>query len=220
MLFMKLTKRMRKILAGTLLAFVLLTGFGCQHQKIKTLEEQVSVKQEQQVKSETKMYKDTIRRKFNEMQSYKIEEGKINFKHSLPYEKKATFSTHKVNISAFGDVYYAYDVDLKDASMVETEDTITIYLPSAYLDKDSLHLEVDSLQFINSATYSSFFADKEDNREAMKQFVTSFEKEASVKIDKYYKEEAKNHLPYNSKKQVKKLVESFVHDKEVIVEMK
>ena len=76
MLFMKLTKRMRKILAGTLVVFVLLGGFGCQHQKIKALEEQVSVKQEQQVKSETKMYKDTIRRKFNEMQSYKIVHSK------------------------------------------------------------------------------------------------------------------------------------------------
>ena len=220
MVFMKLTKRMRKILAGTLLAFVLLTGFGCQHQKIKALEEQVSVKQEQQVKSETKMYKDTIRRKFNEMQSYRIEEGKINFKHDFTYEKKATFSTHKVNISAFGDVYYAYDVDLKDASVVETEDTITIYLPSAYLDKDSLHVEQDSLQFVNSKTYSSFFADKEDNREAMKQFITSFEEKAGVKIDKYYKEEAKNHLPYQSKVQVKKLVGSFVHDKDIIVEVK
>lgn len=217
---MKLTKRMRRLLAGALVVFVLLAGFSCQHQKIKALEEQVSVKQEQQVKSETKMYKDTIRRKFNEMQSYRIEEGKINFKHDFTYKKKATFSTHKVNISAFGDVYYAYDVDLKDASVVETEDTITIYLPSAYLDKDSLHIEQDSLQFVNSKTYSSFFADKEDNREAMKQFVTSFEKEASVKIDKYYKEESKNHLPYNSKKQVKKLVESFVHDKTIEVKMK
>ena len=217
---MKLTKRMRKLLAGILLTSVLLTGFSCQQQKIKSLEEQVNTKQEQQVKSETKMYKDTIRRKFNEMQSYRIEEGKINFKHDFTYEKKATFSTHKVNISAFGDVYYAYDVDLRDISMVETEDTITIYLPSAYLDKDSLHVEQDSLQFVNSKTYSSFFADKEDNREAMKQFITSFEKEASVEIDKYYKEEAKNHLPYNSKKQVKKLVESFVRDKDVIVKMK
>ena len=218
---MKLTKRVKKLLAGTLMAFVLMTMFSCQHQKIKALEEQANIKQEQQVeKTETKMYKDTIRNKFNEMQSYQIEEGKINFKHDFTYEKKATFSTHKVNISAFGDVYYAYDVDLRDISMVETEDTITIYLPSAYLDKDSLHIEQDSLQFVNSKTYSSFFADKEDNREAMKQFITSFEKEASVKIDKYYKEESKNHMPYQAKKQVKKLVESFVHDKDVIVKMK
>ena len=105
---MKLTKRMKKLLAGTLVAFVLMTMFSCQHQKIKALEEKVNVKQEQQVeKTETKMYKDTIRNKFNEMQSYQVEEGKINFKHDFTYEKKATFSTHKVNISAFGDVYYA-----------------------------------------------------------------------------------------------------------------
>ena len=218
---MKLTKRMRKLLAGVLLTFVLLTGFSCQQQRIRVLEEQANIKQEQQVeKTETKMYKDTIRNKFNEMQSYQVEEGKINFKHDFTYEKKAKFSTHKVNISAFGDVYYAYNVDLKDASVVETEDTITIYLPEAYLDKESLHVEQDSLQFVDSKTYSSFFADKEDNREAMKQFITSFEKQAAVKIDKYYKEEVKNHMPYQAKKQVKKLVGSFVHDKEIIVEVK
>ena len=67
---MKLTKRVKKLLAGTLVAFVLMTMFSCQHQKIKALEEQTNIKQEQQVeKTETKMYKDTIRNKFNEMQS-------------------------------------------------------------------------------------------------------------------------------------------------------
>ena len=218
---MKLPKRVKKLLVGVLAGIILLTGFSCQQRKIRSLEEQVNVRQEQQVeKTKTKMYKDTIRNKFNEMQSYQIEEGKINFKHDFEYSKKAKFSTHKVNISAFGDVYYAYNVDLKNASVVETDDTITIYIPEAYLDKESLHVEQDSLQFVNSKTYSSFFADKEDNREAMKQFITSFEKQAAVKIGKYYKEEVKNHMPYQAKVQVKKLVGSFVHDKKIIVEVK
>ena len=74
MVFTKLTRRVKKLLAGTLVAFVLMTMFSCQHQKIKSLEEQANVKQEQQVeKTETKMYKDTIRNKFNEMQSYQVE---------------------------------------------------------------------------------------------------------------------------------------------------
>ena len=54
----------------------------------------------------------------------------------------------------------------------------------------------------------------------MKQFITSFEKQAAVKIDKYYKEEVKNHMPYQAKKQVKKLVGSFVHNKTIEVKMK
>ena len=43
---MKLTKRVKKLLAGTLVAFVLMTMFSCQHQKIKALEEQANIKQE------------------------------------------------------------------------------------------------------------------------------------------------------------------------------
>ncbi len=88
------------------------------------------------------------------------------------------------------------------------------------LDSKTLHVEQDSIQLINSSTYSSWFADKEDNRIAMNEFTQSFEKEAAKRIDKYYKEEVKNHMPYQAKVQVKKLVGSFIRDKEIIVEVK
>ena len=217
---MKIPKRVRKILAGVLLGLLLFTGFGCQHRKINYLEDQINGKQEQQVTTKTHMYKDAIVNKFNDMQSYKIEDGKINFKHDFSYSKKATFTTHEVSISAFADVYYEYDVDLSNANITETEDTITILLPEPYLNEESLHVDLDSIQYINSKTHSSLFANKEDSRNASKEFISSLEKEAYKKIDKYYAEENKGHIPYNAKKQVKKLVGSFIHDKEIVVDMK
>ena len=52
---MKLTKRMRKLLAGILLTSVLLTGFSCQQQKIKSLEELLILKEEHLKVKEQKM---------------------------------------------------------------------------------------------------------------------------------------------------------------------
>ncbi len=217
---MKIPKRVKKILVGVLLGLLLLIGFGYQHHKINYLEEQINDKQEQQVTSTTHMYKNTIVNKFNDIQSYKIEDGKINFKHDYTYSKRATFTTHEVSISAFADVYYEYDIDLSNASIIETENTITISLPRPYLNKETLHVEPDSVQYINSETHSSLFANKEDSRNASKEFIGSLEKEAYKKIDKYYIKESKNHIPYNAKKQVKELVGSFVHDKKIVVNMK
>ena len=213
-------KKVKKILLPILLGVTLIfAGFKYQANKINDLQQQLDSKTLHVEQSETVMYKDTIRNKFNELQAYKIEDGKINFKHSYKY-KKDGFIDKKIQITAFADVYYEYDINLKDASIIEDDSTITVLIPKAYLNKESLHVEQDSIQLINSSTYSSWFADKEDNRIAMNEFTQSFEKEAAKRIDKYYKEEVKNHMTYQAKVQVKKLVGSFVHEKKIIVEVK
>ena len=215
----KLNKKVRKVLLPILLsAVIVVTGFGCQHRKIKELESQIQTKQ---VKTITNMNKDAIISKFNEVRTYKVEDGKINFNHKYTYEDKAFLGfKKKINITAFADVYYQYNVDLQDASIIETEDKITILLPKAYLDKDTLHVKQDSIQYVESGTNSNIFADKDDNREAHDEFIVSLEKEAAKRIDRYYTEESENHIPYVTKKAVKKLVESFVHDKEIEIKFK
>ena len=215
----KLNKRVRKVLLPILLSGVIVvTAFGCQQRKIKELESQIQTKQ---VTTVTNMNKDAIISKFNEIRTYKVEDGKINFNHSYKYEDKAFLGFKKrINITAFADVYYQYNVDLQDASIIETEDKITILVPAAYLDKDTLHVEQDSIQYVESGTDSNIFTNKDDTREAHDEFIVSLEKEAGKRIQRYYNEESKKHIPYVTKKAVKKLVESFVHDKEIIVEVK
>ena len=212
---------------GVVLAILIAFGtFAYQFNKIHTLKEELYNKQQVEVRldktehTETKMFKKSIREKFNEVKSYKVLDGKVNLKHTYEYEDDAILGMKKrVTISGFCDVYFDYNVDLSTAEIHETENKITIKIDEPTLNKDSLHAIKDSYKQINSSTKYGVLANKEDVRTAMEYYYASLEERASDKITTLYNEEKANHLEYNAKKQVKKLVKTFV-DKKVIVEYK
>lgn len=212
---------------GVIMAIMLaFGGFGFQWHKINTLKEELHTKHQIELRErktesiETKMYKDTVEEKFNELKSYKVVDGKINFKHRYNYEDDYALGLKKrISIGGFCDVYYQYDVDLSTAEIHETEKKIIIKLDKPTLNVDSLHAVKNSYQQIKSETTYNLFANKEDSRTAMQYFFESLEDRAIEDIDELYEVEKQNHLEYNAKKEVKNLVKTFV-DKKVIVEYK
>ncbi len=219
-------KRRKRAIAVVLAVLTVIGGFAYQFNKIHTLKEELYNKQQVEVRldktehTETKMFKKSIREKFNEVKSYKVLDGKINLKHTYEYEDDAILGMKKrVTISGFCDVYFDYNVDLSTAEIHETENKITIKIDEPTLNEDSLHAIKDSYKQINSGTKYGVLANKEDVRTAMEYYYASLEETAGDKITILYNEEKANHLKYNAKKEVKKLVETFV-DKKVVVKYK
>lgn len=212
---------------GIIMAIMLAFGsFGFQWHKINTLKEELYTKHQIELRErktesiETKMYKDTVEEKFNELKSYKVVDGKINFKHKYNYEDDYALGLKKrISIGGFCDVYYQYDVDLSTAEIHETERKITIKLDKPTLNVDSLHAVKSSYKQIKSETTYNLFANKEDSRTAMQYYYESLEDRAIEEIGELYETEKQNHLEYNTKKEVKNLVKTFV-DKKVQVEFK
>lgn len=212
---------------GVIMAIMLAFGtFAWQWNKIHTLKEELYTKHQIELREsktesiETKMYKDTVEEKFNELKSYKVVDGKINFKHKYNYEDDYALGLKKrVSIGGFCDVYYQYDVDLSTAEIHETERKITIKLDKPTLNVDSLHAVKNSYQQIKSETTYNLFANKEDSRTAMQYYYESLEDRAIEEIGELYEVEKQNHLEYNTKKEIKNLVKTFV-DKKVQVEFK
>lgn len=212
---------------GIIMAIMLAFGsFGFQWHKINTLKEELYTKQQIELRErktesiETKMYKDTVEEKFNELKSYKVVDGKINFKHKYNYEDDYALGLKKrISIGGFCDVYYQYDVDLSTAEIHETEKKIVIKLDKPTLNVDSLHAVKNSYKQIRSETTYNLFANKEDSRTAMQYYYESLEDRAIEEIGELYEVEKQNHLEYNTKKEVKNLVKTFV-DKKVQVEFK
>ena len=212
---------------GIIMAIMLAFGsFGFQWHKINTLKEELYTKHQIELRErktesiETKMYKDTVEEKFNELKSYKVVDGKINFKHRYHYEDDYALGLKKrISIGGFCDVYYQYDVDLSTAEIHETEKKIVIKLDKPALNVDSLHAVKNSYQQIKSETTYNLFANKEDSRTAMQYYYESLEDRAIEEIGELYETEKQNHLEYNTKKEVKNLVKTFV-DKKVQVEFK
>ena len=201
-------------------------SFGFQWHKINTLKEELYTKHQIELRErktesiETKMYKDTVEEKFNELKSYKVVDGKINFKHKYNYEDDYALGLKKrVTIGGFCDVYFQYDVDLSKAEIQETDKKIVIKIDRPTLNEDSLHAVKNSYQQIKSETTYNLFANKEDSRTAMQFYYESLEDRAIKEIGELYEKEKENHLEYNAKKEVKNLVKTFV-DKKVQVEFK
>ena len=212
---------------GIIMAIMLAFGsFGFQWHKINTLKEELYTKHQIELRErktesiETKMYKDTVEEKFNELKSYKVVDGKINFKHKYNYEDDYALGLKKrVTIGGFCDVYFQYDVDLSKAEIQETDKKIVIKIDRPTLNEDSLHAVKNSYQQIKSETTYNLFANKEDSRTAMQFYYESLEDRAIKEIGELYEKEKENHLEYNAKKEVKNLVKTFV-DKKVQVEFK
>ena len=219
-------KKNKKTIA---VVMAILLTFGClglQWHKINTLKEEFFTKQQIELRErktesiETKMYKNTIEEKFNELKSYKVVDGRINFKHKYNYEDDYALGLKKrVTIGGFCDVYFQYDVDLSKAEIQETDKKIVIKIDRPTLNEDSLHAVKNSYQQIKSETTYNLFANKEDSRTAMQFYYESLEDRAIKEIGELYEEEKENHLEYNAKKEVKNLVKTFV-DKKVQVEFK
>lgn len=219
-------KKNKKTIA---VVMAILLTFGClglQWHKINTLKEELFTKQQIELRErktesiETKMYKNTIEEKFNELKSYKVVDGRINFKHKYNYEDDYALGLKKrITIGGFCDVYFQYDVDLSKAEIHETEKKILIKIDRPTLNEDSLHAVKNSYQQIKSETTYNLFANKEDSRTAMQFYYESLEDRAIKEIGELYEEEKENHLEYNAKKEVKNLVKTFV-DKKVQVEFK
>ena len=219
-------KKNKKTIA---VVMAILLTFGClglQWHKINTLKEELFTKQQIELRErktesiETKMYKNTIEEKFNELKSYKVVDGRINFKHKYNYEDDYALGLKKrVTIGGFCDVYFQYDVDLSKAEIQETDKKIVIKIDRPTLNEDSLHSVKNSYQQIKSETTYNLFANKEDSRTAMQFYYESLEDRAIKEIGELYEEEKENHLEYNAKKEVKNLVKTFV-DKKVQVEFK
>lgn len=219
-------KKNKKTIA---VVMAILLTFGClglQWHKINTLKEELFTKQQIELRErktesiETKMYKNTIEEKFNELKSYKVVDGRINFKHKYNYEDDYALGLKKrVTIGGFCDVYFQYDVDLSKAEIQETDKKIVIKIDRPTLNEDSLHAVKNSYQQIKSETTYNLFANKEDSRTAMQFYYESLEDRAIKEIGELYEEEKENHLEYNAKKEVKNLVKTFV-DKKVQVEFK
>ena len=219
-------KKNKKTIA---VVMAILLTFGClglQWHTINTLKEELFTKQQIELRErktesiETKMYKNTIEEKFNELKSYKVVDGRINFKHKYNYEDDYALGLKKrVTIGGFCDVYFQYDVDLSKAEIQETDKKIVIKIDRPTLNEDSLHAVKNSYQQIKSETTYNLFANKEDSRTAMQFYYESLEDRAIKEIGELYEEEKENHLEYNAKKEVKNLVKTFV-DKKVQVEFK
>lgn len=186
----------------------------------KDIKEQEQTRQGVTKSIQTEMYTDTIREKFNELKSYKVLDGVINMQHTYNYEKETVLGLKKkVNITAFADIYYEFNIDLRDVDIKEAKDKIIVKVDYPYLDQNTINIKPNSTKVIDSKTSSNMLANKEDNRIAMQYFSESLVKVASRNIDRLYGSEKKNHLEYNCKKEVRKLVETFV-DKDVEVEFK
>ena len=219
-------KRRKRAIAVVLAVLTLIGGFSYQWHKIKTLEREVFNKQQIEMRLnktesiETYMYEETIREKFNELKTYKVLDGKLNFKHTYNYTDDVILGLEKkIKITAFNDVYFQYDLDLSTAQIYETDKKIVVKIDKPYLNEETLHVVKNSTQIIKSATTYSVLSTKKDTQTAMQYYYESLEDRAIKDITTLYNEEKANHLEYNAKKQVKKLVKTFV-DKKVIVEYK
>ena len=219
-------KRRKRAIAVVLAVLTVIGGFAYQWHKIKTLEREVFNKQQIEMRLnktesiETYMYEETIREKFNELKTYKVLDGKLNFKHTYNYTDDVILGLEKkIKITAFNDVYFQYDLDLSTAQIYETDKKIVVKIDKPYLNEETLHVVKNSTQIVKSATTYSVLSTKKDTQTAMQYYYESLEDRAIKDITTLYETEKQNHLEYNAKKQVKKLVKTFV-DKKVIVEYK
>ena len=219
-------KRRKRAIAVVLAVLTLIGGFSYQWHKIKTLEREVFNKQQIEMRLnktesiETYMYEETIREKFNELKTYKVLDGKLNFKHTYNYTDDVILGLEKkIKITAFNDVYFQYDLDLSTAQIYETDKKIVVKIDKPYLNEETLHVVKNSTQIVKSATTYSILSTKKDTQTAMQYYYESLEDRAIKDITTLYETEKQNHLKYNAKKEVKKLVETFV-DKKVVVKYK
>lgn len=214
---------LKKVLIGLSVGLILIGIFTYQYRKINKLEYDLNIKKQVEERAtdytETQMDKNTIEEKFNELQTYKVFDGKINFKHVYNYDAEGILGIHrKCKLTATSDVYYQAEVSLAEAEIEETEDKITITLENPFIDEDTVHRIKNTMHIIEDETNTSLLSNKEDVRKTSQYWEESLDETAYKSISDYYKLDGNmDYIKSKAKKEVKKLVGKFT-DKKVVVE--
>ena len=213
---------LKKVLIGLSVGLILIGIFTYQYQKINKLEYDLNIKKQVEERAtdytETQIDKRTIEEEFNELQTYKVFDGKINLKHTYNYDAEGILGIHrKCKLTATSNVYYQVEVSLAEAEIEETEDKIIVTLEDPFVDEDTVHRIKNTMHIIEDETSNSLLSSKEDVRKTSQYWEESLDETSYKSISDYYKiDENMDYIKSKAKKEVKRLVETFT-DKKVII---
>lgn len=215
----RISKRVRYSIITGLLIFTSTLGMmvGCKHQqdKINDLQNQLILKQDIDHKTQgnysTLMDVKTIQNKFNELNSYKVFDGSMVLKHKYEYQRDSFLGfKSKGVLVANAKAYYEFDVNLKDAIVTFSNNTINIELPRVKLNKDSVHMINNTFKEVKKESKNNFLMNDKDGEKLMRYFIESFNTSAVDKIEEYYdKGVMRDKLEDYAKKEVKGLIDSL-----------
>ena len=197
MLINRINKNLKNKIGTIMLVFVIslgaIVGYGCQQKRINNLQQQLEMKLDKDNKDKgmysTTIDTQTIKSKFNELNSYKVFDGTTILKHKYEYQRDAWLGLKsKATLVANAKCYYSYEVDLKDAIVTVDHDTntINIKLPKARLNKDSVHILNNTFKEVEKESHNNILMNDKDGEKVMRYFIESFNTSAIDKIEEYY----------------------------------
>ncbi len=173
-----------KILMSTMLGALIIASsiftFNYQNNKIKVLEDELYLKQQNEQKAsdyyESILNMKTIENKFNSLHEYPVlKDSTIEMEHTYDYTADGRMGIKKhVEIAGYGKLQYSAVVNLSTAIITSNNNgkDITIQIEAPYIDMPSVKLQQNSL-IIKDRDYS-FFCNRNDSAQAQKLYMDSF----------------------------------------------
>ena len=188
-----------KVIIGTTLGLILIMGSMLLHQdnKLNQMQHDLQLKQQQDERhsdyTESLLNVREIQNNFNSMQDYSImKDAKVSQSHIYNYQDDSILGMKKNwHIEGTANLVYDVDVRLADAIITTSEDmkTINIALPMPTLDKQSVHIEADSLLLTDSK--ANMLCNKNDGQKVMNFYRESFMERGIANLNDYYKDDAR-----------------------------
>ena len=173
-----------KILMSTMLGALIIASsiftFNYQNNKIKVLEDELYLKQQNEQKAsdyyESILNMKTIENKFNSLHEYPVlKDSTIEMEHTYDYTADGRMGIKKhVEIAGYGKLQYSAVVNLSTAIITSNNNgkDMTIQIEAPYIDMPSVKLQQNSL-IIKDRDYS-FFCNRNDSAQAQKLYMDSF----------------------------------------------
>lgn len=204
---------LKKVIIGTTIGLIMIMSclFKFQSNKIKTLEHDLTIKQEvaeQQFDyTETEVVKE-IEKTLHTESDLIIQDGKVNIKHKYVLDDTTILGIHQTEtLVATADCYYEYILPLQNAEITVSNRTINIIIPEVKLNQDATHRISNTMHVIEDETDSSFFSTKAKAQKAARYWEDTFDKRANERIASMYDVTT---MRDESVKQVTELVEHLI----------
>ena len=194
-----------------------------QGNQVKGLKQQLQLKQTiddmNSNYTETHLDAESIKEKFNEIQEYKCFKSTISIKHKYIYEDEALLGMHrKATLTGTATIWYEYTTALQNAEITETSNSITILIPKATLNKETVHIVPNTFHVMQDESSHNLLSQYETGRKIQHYWVDTCTKRAYDEIKDYYRDDTAKIEAYTIKA-VKDLAKTFT-SKNVIVKIK
>ena len=214
---------LKKVVAGLLIALSTMSLIIYQNTQVKNLKQQLQLKQTiDEMNSnytETRLDATSIKEKFNEIKDYKCFKSTINIKHKYIYTEESILGMHKkATLVGTATIWYEYTTALENAEITETQNTITILIPRATLNKETVHIVPNTFYFMKDESSHNVLSQFEVGRKVQHHWNDTCVKRAYEEIKDYYKDDM-DRIDAYTVKAVKDLAKTFT-SKNVNVKVK